>query len=100
MLDLLTILRECPASHTGAVLEAVAGSELEPELTRTASYLLLMDDLPEPEEEWRDGLRSVVLQSLLAEQRELALAAGTDPVARERYLAVSRDISTLKKTLV
>ncbi len=100
VLDLLTILRECPASHTGAVLEAVAGSELEPELTRTASYLLLMDDLPEPEEEWRDGLRSVAMHRLLAEQRELAVVAGSDAEARARYVAVTREIASLKKTAV
>ncbi|MCK9511985.1 MAG: DNA primase [Pigmentiphaga sp.] len=97
VLDLLDLLRRQPATHTGLVLQAVAGSPLESELIEATSDLLLMDDLPEPRAELDDTLRSATLQRLMREQADLVARAAQDPEALRRYGEVSKEIARLRQ---
>ena len=95
--ELLQVLQRAPANHTGSVLQAVAGTPLEPALAEAASDLLLIDDLPEPQAELRDTLRNIALQRLLREQAECVAQAGTEPAALQRYAELGKEIARLKQ---
>jgi DNA primase len=93
---LIAALRASRAQHAGAVLQAVAGTALEPELHRAAADTLLVDELPDPCAELSDTLRSVILQAIRSEQAELAVRAASDPEALQRYIELNKEVLRLR----
>lgn len=93
---LIAALRASRAQHAGAVLQAVAGTTLEPELHRAAADTLLVDELPDPCAELSDTLRSVRLQAIRSEQAELAVRAASDPEALQRYIELNKEVLRLR----
>lgn len=97
--QLLEQLREHPASHTAGLLQALSGTPLEQELLEATSDLLLMDDLPDPQAELQDTLRSILLQRLQREQAALVERAGSDPEALRRFAELGKEIARLRQAV-
>ncbi|GAA5234266.1 DNA primase [Verticiella sediminum] len=94
--DMIRVVRGCGAQHTGAILEAISGSELEEDLIHVAADTLLAEDLPDPDAELRDTLRSILLRALQAEQSALAAKVASDPAALEAYRRNAEEILRLR----
>lgn len=97
VLALIDLVRATGAHHTGSVLQAAAGTPLEPVLAQEAAQTLLVEELPEPAAELRDALRIINLRALQAEQKRLAEAAAFSPDALARYAQVSQEIAALMR---
>ncbi len=81
---------------TDALLEAAEpGSDLA-QAIRDLSTEVMMQELPDPEAEWRDALRHIELQAV-QEQCDRLIDAGIDSeTQRRRYQDLSRQLARLK----
>ncbi len=94
--ELIGLASACGGRHAGALLEAAEpGSDLA-QTIRDLSTEVMMQELPDPEAEWRDALRHIELQAV-QEQCDRLIDAGIDSeTQRRRYQDLSRQLARLK----
>ncbi len=93
--ELVTLINSSGAHHTGALLEA---SEPDSDLSVLIASLatdLLVEDLPDPDLEWRDALVRIETDAIRAEQSALIKTGLLDDASKKRYQELNRQLMLL-----
>ncbi|WP_322995317.1 DNA primase [Castellaniella sp.] len=94
--ELISLASATGGRHAGALLEAADPDSDLAQAIQDLSVELLMQELPDPQAEWRDALRQIELQAV-QQQCDLLIETGLrDEHQRRRYQDLSRRMARLK----
>lgn len=94
--QLISLASTCGAAHAGALLQA---ADPESDLARAIQDLsteLMAQDLPDPQAEWDDALRTIERQTVQEQCDRLIESGLTTEEDRRRYQELSRRLARLK----
>ncbi|WP_066452843.1 DNA primase [Castellaniella caeni] len=95
--ELVALASASRGRHAGALLEAADPDSDLAQAIRDLSTEVMMQELPEPEAEWRDALRQIELQVVQARcDRLIEMGIHTDE-QRRHYLELSQRLARLKR---
>ncbi len=95
--DLIMLAQSSGARHLGALLQACeSDSDLSVALQGLGAVVLVMEDLPNPQEEWNDALRRIERDWVGAELERLAQNGLQTDEAQQRFRELQGRMAILK----